>query len=166
MKNILCVKELSKCDSCHMKGFFCFTPVGADFHTCPCCGKYDFLNDTTCFTRIPTKYDFLGDPQYDEDMRNTFRYCDNCKILFNLGCMHYAGGCTDNVYNCHFIQKWKNKSTNETHEGMPQFEDTEDWFNNVNNVDVLQMYCPHKSNICKSTRYTINNETCDLMLIT
>ena len=44
MKNKMCVNELQECNRCKLKGFFCYTPFGADFETCPCCGKNDFLN--------------------------------------------------------------------------------------------------------------------------
>ena len=40
----MCVNELQECNRCKLKGFFCYTPFGADFETCPCCGKNDFLN--------------------------------------------------------------------------------------------------------------------------
>lgn len=177
MKNIICVKELTKCHCCNMKGFFCLTPSGGDFETCPCCGKDDFLNvahgyykpikthdfftNEVKYTYPPTKYDFLQEDEYDNDMRNTFKFCDSCNIIFELGCMHSARGCTDNVYNCHFISKWKNKVTNEEYKGMPQFENSEDWFNNVNNVEVLEMYCPHNGNKCKNTTYEIKGTLCD-----
>jgi hypothetical protein len=72
-------------------------------------------------------------------------------------------GCTSNVYNGHFIQKWKdNTNTNDIHEGMPQFDNVDDWFNNVNNVNVLQMYCPHKNAKCTKSYYDVNKYECDL----
>ena len=158
MRNIIYVKEFSKCYDCNMKGFFVYTPQGADYYTCPCCGKCDFLN----YYCDNNKYDFLyNDDEYANDMRNSYIYCGSCKIIFELGCMHYSGGCTDNVYNSHFIKKWKNKITDENYEGMPQFDDAIDWFDNVNNIEVLEMYCPHNGNKCKNTIYEIK-ETCEL----
>ena len=82
-------------------------------------------------------------------MRYVYSYCNHCNIIFELGCMHYVGGCTDNVFNCHFIKKWKHKVSNIEYEGMPKFDDKDDWFNNVNNIEVLEIYCPHNNNKCK-----------------
>ena len=158
MKNIVCVKNLSRCCYCSVKGFFCYTPCGADFITCPCCGEYDFLNNN-CEN---DKYNFLYGDEYDNDMRNTYLYCNSCKLIFKLGCTHFEGGCTEDVSNGHFIKKWKNKITDEKYEGMPQFDDASDWFDNVNNIEVLEMYCPHNGNKCKNTRFEITG-TCKLI---
>ena len=155
MKNTCYVNNLFKCWFCQQKGFFCYTPEGGDFETCPCCGRNDFLNtsvnykENPKYKENPTKYDFLFEDEFQDDMRLIYKYCDFCKIIFKLGCIHYNGGCTSNVFNCHFIKKWKHKDTNIEYEGMPLFDDDEDWFNNVNNVEILEMYCPHNNNKCK-----------------
>ena len=161
MKNTLCVGKVYYCYNCKIKGFFCYTPNGADFETCPSCGKYDYLNSSVNDVTTPTKYDFLSEDEYANDMRNLYSYCEHCKIIFKLGCMHYNGGCTDNTYNCHFIKRWKDKINNIEYEGMPMFDDNEDWFNNVNNVEILQMYCPHHNDKCKKNKSKINGE-CNL----
>jgi hypothetical protein len=159
MKNITCVKGMKKCHYCELQGFFCYTPFGADYETCPCCGTHDFLNTSSNYSE---KYHFLFDSEFDDDLRNTYRYCDHCNIIFELGCVHSNRGCTDSVYNCHFIKKWKDKSTNIEYEGMPLFTDKHDWFENVNNVLVLQMYCPHHGNTCEKTSYPITRSSCYL----
>ena len=161
MKNVLNVDEVYNCQHCKLNGFFCYTPLGADFETCPCCGKYDFLNNCVNYNNSPTKYDFLFEDEFENDMRYVYKYCNQCNIIFKLGCVHYIGGCTDNVYNCHFIKKWKNKVTNIEYEGMPKFTDEDDWFNNVNNVEVLEMYCPHNNNKCGNI-YNNNNCICNI----
>lgn len=33
---------------------------------------------------------------------------------------------------------------------MPKFDNDDDWFANVNNVEVLQMFCPHQGAKCSS----------------
>ena len=63
-----------------------------------------------------------------------------------------------------FVKKWKDKNTNIEYEGMPQFDDNDDWFNNVNNIEVLQMCCPHNGNKCKKSGYPIS-ENCDIKSI-
>jgi hypothetical protein len=44
MKNLTELKNNVKCNRCLTNGFFSYTPGGADFDTCPCCGKDDFVN--------------------------------------------------------------------------------------------------------------------------
>ncbi len=158
VKNTCYVNSTHKCNYCNLKGFFCSTPNGADFETCPCCGAYDFLND--CVNS--TKYDFLFEDEFENDMRNQYRYCKFCKIIFRLGCDHYNGGCTDNVYNAHFVKKWKHKVTGIEYEGMPLFDDENDWFNEVNNIKILKMYCPHNNNKCKTKGRGPVSYICDL----
>lgn len=161
MKNITCVNGLQCCVYCELKGFFCYTPEGADFGTCPCCGKYDFVNASVNYTKT-SKYDFLYEDEFENDMRNLYKYCEFCKIIFKLGCRHCIVGCTSDVFNCHFIKRWKHKVTNIEYEGMPQFDDSNDWFENVNNVEVLEMYCPHKGDKCKNSSYPVKYN-CDLI---
>jgi hypothetical protein len=162
MKNIKYVNETQNCYSCKLKGFFCYTPSGGDFNTCPCCGNFDFISICDNSKTI-TEYDFLYEDEYENDMRNIYKYCEKCKIIFELGCEHYRGGCTDNTYNCHFIEIWKDITTNVEYQGMPQFENVNDWFCNVNNVEVLKMYCPHKGNKCASGLGYNIPYTCNLL---
>ncbi len=163
MKSVQSVPKLQKCTFCELNGFFCRTPCGADYITCPCCGQYYFLN-AYCNNKYSNhKYDFLFDEEYDDDMRNEYNYCNTCGIIFETGCFHLNGGCTSNVFNCHFIKKWKDKLSNIEYDGMPFFENEDDWNQNVNNVIVLQMYCPHKGHVCKNTPYPISDlEKCHL----
>ena len=70
MKNITCVNSLQSCFICKLNGFFCYTPDGADFETCPCCGNKDFLNSTKI-----KKYDVLYEDKFDDDIRREYRYC-------------------------------------------------------------------------------------------
>lgn len=166
MKNIVALHNLQYCFSCKVKGFFGFTPDGADYHTCPSCGACDFIRWQVCQTKDDNKYARLysdaNDSDFDNDNRLNMDYCEKCKIMFDLGCTHHNGGCTDNTFNAHFIKHWRDKTTNEEHEGMPQFDDVDDWFNNANNIEVLEMFCPHKGNKCKKTYHEIKS-TCQLI---
>lgn len=159
MKNIVCVNKLQECIKCKLRGFFCYTPEGGVHHTCPCCGTYDFMsygiNDEK-----HSKYD--RSIEDNADMRNSYYYCNLCKIIFDRGCEHAREGCTDGVYNCHFIERWKDKTTGIEYDGMPQFDDTDDWYNNVNNIEVLQMHCAHNGALCEKTLYKIDG-ACELM---
>lgn len=163
MKNIMMmINNLQKCNFCKLNGFFSCTHNGVSACTCPCCGKFDFLNDDTCINDT-SKYNFLFELEFDEnDIRVNFMYCSSCKIIFELGCVHNNGGCEECVFNCHFIKKWKHKITNIEYEGMPQFDDENDWFNNVSNIEILQMHCPHNNNYCNNSYYAETNNKCEL----
>lgn len=154
MKNVSCVNEVQKCYKCNLSGFFCYTPHGADYYTCPCCGEYDFVNGHSRHNSLVTKVeiDILEIDNDYGDVRVDYFYCNKCHIMFKLGCTHNRIGCTDDIFNGHFIKKWKHKVTNIVHEGMPMFDDERDWYDNANNVEVLQMYCPHKNNKCNNNR--------------
>lgn len=162
MKNGTNVSKTYKCYDCNMRGFFGYSPQGADYYTCPCCGGYDFLREQWNKSKEPTKYDFLMEDEYDNDMRILYLYCSKCKIIFEHGCTHAINGCTDDVFNRHFIKKWRDKTTNIEYDGMPIFEDQNDWFDNVTNVVVLEMYCPHKGNRCVKSHRDASKLCCCL----
>ncbi len=165
MKNTTNVDKIYYCYNCNLKGFFCYTPEGADFETCPCCGSKDYLNYIVNIMNrggLSSRYDFLfDDDDNSDDMRIKYKYCDDCKIIFCLGCTHRLSGCTDSTFNCHFIKKWKNKNTGIIYDGMPRFDDTDDWFNNVNNVEILELYCPHNGVKCSNEGYNFTTN-CNL----
>lgn len=149
IKNIFNVPSLSNCNFCGLDGFFSATHQGADYYTCPCCNEYAFLNSAQ-----DDKYDFLFG--LDNDIRYDFHFCLKCGIIFKLGCIHANAGCTDDNYNVHFIQQWKNKLTGEVFDnGMPYFANEDEWFENANNVIVLKLFCPHSNAICKKSIYPV-----------
>jgi hypothetical protein len=161
MKNIVCVKQIQQCFLCNTPGFFGTTPNGADYNTCPCCGNNDYLAEST-----DTKIDELWrkpDEEFQDDMRTKYLYCVLCGILFKLGCTHAANGCTDDVYNGHFIKRWKNKCTGEIYEGMPCFDNANEWYDHANDVEVLALFCPHNDNKCKKSFYPTKSD-CNLRL--
>lgn len=156
MKNCTKLPSMFNCYKCNCRGFFVTTPHGGDYTDCPCCGEYDFLMDTLNheWNKGRAIYDKLNDlfdqtDDHDNDMRLKYKYCVHCGILFDSGCYHYVGGCTDNIYCAHFIKQWRDKSTGAVYTtGMPQFDNAEDWFEHANDVEVIDMVCPHKGTIC------------------
>lgn len=156
MKNSTDLYSLSQCVYCNLKGFFCY--IGNNYTTqCPSCKSHDYVhsieNENTLYLR-EIENDSSKKTTKDTDMRVKYSYCKSCKIMFDIGCIHYKHVKTPtidtnyNVYNGHFIKKWIDKVTNEPYEGMPLFEDEQDWFENANNVEVIEMYCPHKGSLC------------------
>jgi hypothetical protein len=155
---------------CKCKGFFVYTPDGADYSTCPCCGEYDFVNNTlnkkhTSFSRyneLLEAWEQECDFGKDQDMRFRYPYCEKCGIMFDSGCIHHMGGCTSSVYCAHFIKRWRDKSTDTVYTmGMPHFDSAEDWFEHANDVEVNDdranrckadygLVCPHQGAICAS----------------
>ncbi len=80
MKNIVCVKQIQKCFLCNTPGFFCTTPNGADYTTCPCCGNSDYLTEPTD-TNIDELWRKIDEEcQDDNDMRTNYLYCVRCGI--------------------------------------------------------------------------------------
>ena len=132
MKVLLDITTSAQCFMCKKSGFFVQTPDGADYTTCPLCTKRDYAST------LP--YTWNDDMKYN-DMRIMYSYCSSCKIMFDYGCIHAICGCTDDVYNAHFIKQWKDLQTGEIYTGMPQFDNNQDWYDNANNVQVLGLVC-------------------------
>lgn len=157
MKNTVMLYNLQKCISCELKGFFCYSSDDGNNVKCSSCGNGDFLNSNL----NNEKYQFLfEDYKFDHDMRNLYKYCNFCKIIFDVGCLHNNNESTNVTYNCHFVKKWIDNTTKITYDGMPEFDNEHDWFDNINNIKILEMYCPHKGNKCSKTDNK-TNEKCN-----
>jgi hypothetical protein len=152
MKNVNKIEYNRGCYSCGKKGFFGETPNGADYETCCLCDGY-----TNNMELLEKKFNLTEDDidKITDDNKNmmNWNYCDKCHVLSELGCMHSMGGCTDNTYNGHFIAIWKDKKTNEIYEGMPQFDNVEEWFNRVNDIEVIKIVCPNNGIDCSKASY-------------
>jgi hypothetical protein len=120
------------------------TPNGADWTTCPMCGEIDFRNYTFVYDKnLYNKY-------YNDD--DQLLYCNHCNIVFDdWGCTHASNGCTDDVLNGHLICEWKYE--NETYIGMPQFENYEEYFNKIKNIEILKWGCPNNGIHCSRAFY-------------
>ena len=170
MKNILSnsLETNAVCYGCNLTGFLCTTPSGADYTTCPCCRQMDFKNESAPFSnpmdleasgklnRLFWADETVGEP----DIRLEYEYCRACKIIFDAACIHAENGCTSSVYHAHFIASWKNIETGVTYEnGMPQFDDACDWFENAPKVKIIRMMCTAKqfSATCKHASYFPNS---------
>jgi hypothetical protein len=150
MKNIKRIRTIASCISCGIRGYFCEASMGRCGPSCPCCGNRHFL-DWSDSAEYRNQFD-VGDVS---DMRNRYLYCKDCGIIFELGCLHYASDMVtsdDNVHNAHLIRKWKHRQTDEAFYGMPYFNNPEDWFKNVNDVVVIESYCPNKNAVCRLSR--------------
>jgi len=150
MKNItdiVKVKEI-RCDSCDNIGYFCWTPLGGEFVTCPLCENPDAWYES----EYTDKEIFFIDA-INGNRQQVYPYCAHCKIIFYNGCIHGVNGCTDNCYNGHLISKWKNLKTNEIFNGMPKFESIEEWYNNLENFEILDWKCLGTNKFCEKAYY-------------
>ena len=144
MKNITTIETNCKCENCDKKGFIVYTPDGADFHTCPVCGHYDYMNDNY----NSQEYNEIFQNLEEDNIYDKYDYCENCNIVFVLGCDHSVQGCTDTVYNGHFIGKWKYK--NNEYIGMPQFENVKEWHDEFPNIEIIEFICIHNGLRCSN----------------
>lgn len=83
--------------------------------TCPCC-------DTT------------ADVSFED-----YEFCEYCGIIFNIGCVYKVRGCTSDIYNGHFIGKWKYKG--EIYVGMPQFAALDELQDEIKDIEILEWIC-------------------------
>ncbi len=49
------------------------------------------------------------------------------------------------IQEAHLIFEWKDKTTNIIYNGMPFFENADDWKKNANNVEVIRWICANKN---------------------
>ena len=168
MKNITHLQNLQKCMECKCKGFFTYTPQNGLFTTCGSCGTGDFYNTThdksykIYFNKNYNNDDDEDDDDEDDDNddndnkddnRINFLFCGECKIIYKRGSEHFKGNILDeDIYNMIFIKKWKDKRNGVEYIGMPQFDDEKEWFENVNSIEVLELFCPHNDAKCSSQK--------------
>ena len=158
MKNYTIVHANTKCHYCKKTPLICSTPSGADYTTCPLCDEMEFQ------TRMyGTNTKFHIEYYKDDDMKS-LHYCDGCHILYEVGCTHAVLGCTDDLYNGHIICEWRDKKTDEIYKGMPYFDNADDWFDNVNDVEIIRWCCPNKNNICSYPFRYKTEPGCELCL--
>ena len=150
MKNIVSFDNNVKCSSCKLNGFFCYTPAGADYDTCPICNNHDFVKGSFIFKKSLYRKYFGDNSDLDENYEN-HDFCDSCRILFYVGCRHACNGCTDDCYNGHLVGKWKYKG--EEYIGMPQFDTIDEWFNEIKNIEILEWICPNNGLHCTKGFY-------------
>lgn len=159
MKNIILLTKKTMCHECKLNGFYCYTPRGADYYTCPLCKNNDFFNgiaEYDEFYYLHKKYfnNYDNIDKIDEIYQKNL-FCSNCKIIFDIGCVHGCNGCTDDCYNGHFIGRYKYNSIE--YIGMPCFDSIEEWYNEIKNIEILEWICPNDNTLfcCKAT-YPIN----------
>jgi hypothetical protein len=161
MKNLTHLYKVDYCILCGLKGFFGEVSMGRCGESCPCCGYRHFLD-----WKESEYYKDQMDLNDKYDMRNKFFYCSPCGIIFQLGCLHYSSSpysphCgEEDIKNAHFIKKWRYAGNDCVYLGMPHFDNPEEWFNQANLVEVLEMYCPNKNVQCSKSRYV---GVCDLV---
>ena len=136
------------CSNCKMEGHFCYTPNGADYRTCPLCGNWD----NEIIFKLCDKNKAFDD--YYEQLHDGFDFCDRCKILYDIGCKHAANGCTSDIFNGHYVSKWRYIPSNEVNVGMPQFDNTADFENEIMNIEVLEWSCPNNGIHCTKGSYS------------
>lgn len=124
----------SSCHSCKLIDYVVYTPMGANYITCPVCkGSADFYDDTdetlyTKYENVVDKYENNtrsknnGKRVYDTKNLYEWNYCNKCHILFNYE-IHGVNGCTDSSYTAIFISKFK--WNGEIYKGMPQLDNDE-----------------------------------------
>lgn len=162
MRNIQ-LEDLStrvKCIICKINGFYCETPQGADYNTCPLCEHYDFYQGSYIYDKkLHEKYFGLNIDDDEKEGMNVYTeysFCEKCKIVFDVGCVHGCNGCTDDVYNGHFISKYKYKDIE--YIGMPYFESIDEWFNEMPKIEILKWCCPNtiEKKTCSRPSYPIS----------
>jgi hypothetical protein len=122
-------KELQTCKECTDKMFPIYTPHDGEYVTCPLCSNWCLKNDS-----------------------NILEYCKDCKIVFNLGCIHgknETGDCYNAALMVGFVEN------NKQYDGMLVFTDDDCANKFVNRASssqlqvLLQCMCVGESYTCR-----------------
>jgi hypothetical protein len=167
MRNIKTLPADVKCIECKKGGYFVYVEDNwATARTCPCCGRGDIVGGSdgrfqsgekpyVCFQKMFDRDypELVKDGKirkfYDEKvhyLRKTY-FCPYCKILYYEGCVHAENGCSASVYNGHFVKKWSWRG--EVYNGMPQFDSINEWYNEIKNVEVMEVGCGNNGLHCE-----------------
>jgi hypothetical protein len=152
MKNLVQLNTLAECGLCNTRMFVSFTPNGADYLSCPCCCGHDFYHWADSYDPDVFQKYFNDAEENDDSLFAKYGFCENCRIVFDLGCVHSVNGCTEDCYNAHFISK--NQYKNEIYDGMPQFDSVDEWYHEFPNIVILKWICLNNGKICKNAVYS------------
>lgn len=151
MKNLIQVSTISTCSKCEKTGFFCNYDV--DGISCPFCNIMVYETSIADY--------FAEDSEHDEDDKDDERYeylkmyyCEDCRIIYKHGCIHYLSEHGNSNYNGHLISKYEYK--NQTYNGMPQFKNERELNKEFKNIKILEWTCLNSS-LCKGDAYCLNN---------
>jgi len=145
MKNII---QFNTNSYCCESGFFTKTPNGGDYTTCPLCenGDWESTISNTYMNTLQSHYKSFMNEDGSLGSEN-YSFCNECKILFNIGCVHSMNGCTSNIYNAHLIGKWRHQGN--TYTGMPRFDTLIEYITTIKDIEILGEICPN--NVLKCT---------------
>lgn len=137
----LSIKELKKCNECKKEGMYIDLEKKTN-EQCVCC--------TICDKNVDLKTpdnDFVLKYRNKDGKTITMYYCVYCRILFSEGCYHLDNKhINTKLYNTHFISKYCYDG--DKGYGMPLFMNTEDFYNNINKISILQLTCSNNGSYC------------------
>lgn len=146
MKNIVQFNNNVNCASCSLSGFFSTTPHGGDCNTCPLCNGYNWE-----YTLNNDEYNKYLE-KYEKNIENeSLNFCNNCKILYDVGCIHAVNGCSSDIYNGHVVRKWKYNEHD--YIGMPCFDDLDEYLAKINDIKIVELICPNNGLHCSHGYY-------------
>ncbi len=120
--------------SCSCTGLFSWSPDWSPLDTCPYCGELE--------ASVPSTH------RYTNTMNNK-SYCTTCNIIFDsAGCEHAHYGCSSSCYNVHLIGKWLHVPSGIIYTGMPQFNNIDEWYTDMDKVVILEWTCPNNGIRC------------------
>lgn len=153
MKNLIQINTVVKCFNCYTEGFYTDMLPETDADYCPCCGGIDFVRGYWG-RELHKNYFNYNDPN-DESMYEYDSFCSKCRILYKQGCTHI-----DDLYNAHFIRKWKYKDN--VYIGMPQFDSLDEWFSEVKKIEILEWVCINSVTNQNNCSATTREHKCNL----
>ncbi len=128
------------------------TPFGADGTTCPFCNGYTDRRLIRSFHvgKNGRDEDILepcpGDGVYRANPRPRkchASFCDECGVLYTMGCVHNERGCTDSDFHAKLLVGYTDPDTSQRIDRMPVFRNMDEVSSVCAKVElVLSCTCP------------------------
>lgn len=127
------------CWLCRKSGFFTYY-VGHDSISCPLCKSLP--------SEIPNKYYHLNNSSDDDEIE----YCNNCKLLYKIGCIHSVDSSGNLIYNSMLVKDFAHLQNGEWIDyknQIPLFKSHKDYLQHKNEyIFYLSCMCDETFNYC------------------
>ena len=143
-----------ECFDCKKNIFAVTTPLGGNVATCPCCGSIFTKTIWVCNDFVEM---YNQETEYEEEKYEDCElaeFCGDCKIIFDIGCIHAINGCTDGVFYGMLVTSFTLGSCKDVIYGMPIINNEND-LKDLRNVKIECMHCldPENMEYCEKAMY-------------
>jgi hypothetical protein len=126
---------------------------------CPVCDYAEYtinnkLRKISCQSSTVSQAPPQAPPQAPQHRNVHEHYCEPCGILYRVGCTYVSTPRGNEKYG-HIILKWKYLLNDEIYNGMPHFENSNEWAKEICNIEILDWACLGFGSCCPLVKCAI-----------